>query len=80
MQVIANLLSEASSGASKTKLVYSANLNFKVIERYLNFLIEREMIRLAKSGSGKEEYFTTERGREFLTHYNEVEKILRLLN
>ena len=79
VQVIADILAEAMNGASKTRLVYKANLNFKVMERYLRFLNDREMIQLVKEGDGRDKYIITQRGREFLLHYSQVEDMLNLV-
>ena len=67
------------NGASKTRLVYKANLNFKVMERYLRFLNDRNMIQLVKEGDGRDRYLITQRGREFLLHYSQVEDMLNLV-
>lgn len=79
VQVIADILAEAMNGASKTRLVYKANLNFKVMERYLRFLNDRNMIQLVKEGDGRDRYLITQRGREFLLHYSQVEEMLNLV-
>jgi len=34
------------NGASKTKIVYQANLNFKTVNPYLDLLIKNEMIQV----------------------------------
>ena len=78
VQVIADILAEAMNGASKTRLVYKANLNFKVMERYLHFLNGRNMIQLSRDEDGKERYFITQLGREFLLHYSQLEEMLKL--
>ena len=80
IQVIADILAEAIKGASKTKLVYKANLNFKVMERYLRFLSDRNMIELLTNRGGRDKFITTQRGKEFLYHYSQVEDILKLFD
>ncbi|MHA2237330.1 MAG: winged helix-turn-helix domain-containing protein, partial [Candidatus Hodarchaeales archaeon] len=54
------------SGAKKTHLVYKANLNFKIVKKYLSRLSEQ---RLISSENGH--YITTEEGVMFLDKYRE---------
>ena len=54
------ILKAALEGAKKTHIVYRANLNFDVINRYLVLLQDRGMI-VKKDNL----YVTTEKGKEF---------------
>ena len=47
-------------GAKKTHIVYRANLNFEVVNRYLTMLEEKGLIEKQDSL-----YVTTEKGKEF---------------
>ena len=54
------ILKTALEGAKKTHIVYGANLNFEVINRYLALLQDKKLI------EKKEDlYITTEKGKEF---------------
>ncbi len=67
LDICADLLNVAREGAIKTQLVYKANLNFKIIKKYI--------IRLSEYGfleSERGQYFTTEKGNRFLVQYREV--------
>ena len=75
LEVIACILREALGGATKTRLVYRANLNFRVLGRYLDFLISRGLIEVRESGSMLY-YFTTSKGRVWLTLYERMLEIL----
>jgi predicted transcriptional regulator len=44
MEICADIVGAADGGARKTKMVYQANLNFCVIGRYLDPLIEHGLI------------------------------------
>jgi predicted transcriptional regulator len=66
MDISADILKIAQSGAKKTHLVYKANLNFNIVKKYLNSLSEH---RLISSENGL--YFTTEEGVKFLDKYRE---------
>ena len=54
------ILSAALDGAKKTHIVYSANLNFDIINKYLDMLEEKGLI--VKDG---ELYITTDKGKKF---------------
>lgn len=70
----ADILRITADGAKKTYIVYQANLNFKIVKKYLSSLIERGYI--AYDGSGKGGlYFTTPRGFEFLRRYDALQSM-----
>jgi predicted transcriptional regulator len=53
--------------------VYSANLDFKRVKRYLNILEKMGLIGVLKE-RGKRLYYTTEKGRSFLADYEKVRR------
>ena len=63
-EISADILKVAMNGAKKSHLVYRANLNFEVIERYLKRLIKGGLI----ENSGRI-FRTTEKGIEFIDHF-----------
>jgi len=66
LQIFAELLSIASEGgATKTALVYRANLNFKLVQKYLGSLEARGMIKRVSGGYGPV-YVATDKGRDAL--------------
>lgn len=54
------ILKAALEGAKKTHIVYSANLNFEMVNRYLEILEEKGLIE--RKGNL---YVTTSKGKEF---------------
>lgn len=66
LDICADILRVARDGAKKTHLVYRANLNFKVVKRYLRRLMDTGFL---ESENGR--YFTTEDGVRFLERYRE---------
>lgn len=64
LDIYAEIIEVANGGAKKTKMVYKCNLNFKIIKKYIEILIEKEFI----ENKGKL-YFSTEKGKSFLTQY-----------
>ena len=72
LDIISDILEMAEGGAKKTHLVYRANLNSKVLKRYLRKLFEYGFIRI----EGRF-YVTTKKGAEFLYNYRQLMVQLR---
>jgi predicted transcriptional regulator len=66
VDICADILKVARSGAKKTHLVYKANLNFNIVKKYLSRLSEQSLI-----ASQNGHYITTEAGMKFLDKYQE---------
>ena len=66
LEVIADILRAALKGASKTRIMYRANLNFSRVNRYLAELLEMGLVSLEKAPGGGTIYRTTEDGKTFL--------------
>ena len=43
--IVIAILDVVSGGATKTKIVYKANLNFNLATKYLDFLMEKGLVR-----------------------------------
>jgi len=66
-----DILDEAFRGVNKTKIVYGANLNFNMAERYLPLLLTRGLM-VKLDGERGDLYRITERGREVLKNYKQI--------
>jgi len=73
LEIIAEILRTALEGSSKTNLVYSTNINFKVLDENLDLLVERGFIKTI----GKRLY-TTDSGLEFLRIYDKMRGLIDL--
>jgi predicted transcriptional regulator len=74
VEVICDILSEALSGANKTRLMYQCNLNFMRFNRYLQELLDAGLIETVGSNpKGIVLYRTSDKGRELV-------KVLRRAN
>lgn len=60
-----------SNGVNKTKVVYGANINFKVAGLYLDMLINEGLVEVINPGP-REKYLTTEKGKEMLGNIKQV--------
>jgi len=70
-EICADLLRVARGGARKTQLVYRANLNFKVVKRYLSVLLRNGLLEVDPPF-----YSSTEKGEEFLRLFEKVRAIV----
>ena len=57
---------------TKTKIVYSANLNFKRADKYLDLLCTMQLVEYSS-----QTYSITELGREYLKKFKEFNSIFR---
>jgi len=66
LDICADILKVSKTGAKKTHIVYRANLNFKIVKKYLSRLIENDFL---NHGPDSGIYVTTGKGSEFLEQY-----------
>ena len=76
-EIIGEILSLATDGANKTSIVYRANLNFNVVNRYLQLLVQEGLISFTEGSTRK--YKTTEKGLEFLKAYKNMKGMAKNL-
>ena len=75
VEIMMDILDEAFAGVNKTGIVYGANLNFNMAERYLPLLITRGLL-VKLDGERGNMYKVTERGREVLKNYKRVREFV----
>jgi|WetSurMetagenome_2_1015567.scaffolds.fasta_scaffold49780_4 predicted transcriptional regulator len=63
--IMAEIVSIAKKGASKTRIMLSANLSFSQLNQYLELLSEANLLEPSSVG-GKRVYKSTQRGLEFM--------------
>jgi predicted transcriptional regulator len=66
LDICADILKVSKAGAKKTHIVYKANLNFRIVKKYLSRLIDNGLL---NDGSDSGIYVTTGKGSEFLEQY-----------
>ncbi len=71
-QITQAILEVARDGAGKTRIMYRANLSFKLLEDYLGALVRSGLIKV-KEGERKM-YLTSERGLQFLREFEDLER------
>ena len=76
MEIIRDILTEALNGASKTRIMYRANLNFLRFNRYFFELLERGLIVNENDPNGGAVYCrTTEKGKDLLKVLKKAEEL-----
>ena len=65
--IIVAILDAVSGGATKTRIVHAANLNFTLADKYLSFLQERGLVEKHDSC-----YKVTRKGKEYLEKAREL--------
>jgi predicted transcriptional regulator len=66
-ELVSDILSEALSGANKTRLMYRCNMSFVRFNRYLRELLDAGLIERVGANPGIVVLFkTTDKGRELL--------------
>ena len=72
-EIVAIILQSASSGITKTKIMYKAYLSYTQLKEYLTFLQENELINYER---GSQLYRVTDKGRHFLEAYDELSDLV----
>lgn len=71
LKIILDILDICNSGANKTKIVYRANLNFKMVNIYIEILINEGLLYQQDASNGKI-FLTTTRGKELLKDVRQI--------
>ena len=70
-------ISNTPEGVNITKIVYSANLNFKNARQMISELLENGLLETL-NGAGKKRYRATKKGVEFVDRYYALESVHHL--
>ena len=68
LQILADLLRAVGKGNRKTRIMYRANLSFRLLSRYLDHALDVDLISEMSENDGA--YAVTSKGREFLEKYD----------
>lgn len=77
IEIIGEMLRIGENGAGKTKLMYSANMSYSQIQKYLKFLIAQGLIHKVEVGNPSVTYVVTEKGHGLR---KSIELVLEVLN
>ncbi len=74
IEIIADIL--RMGRASKTQIMYRAAMSYSQLQKYLDYLLDREFLRLEQGGYPGGTYHVTEKGRELLGSIEKIEEVL----
>jgi predicted transcriptional regulator len=72
LEIVAEILKIAKKGAKKTRIVYGANMNFKMLDEYLEKLTKAGLIANSEDNGGLIK--TTEKGVEYLQQFYSLQE------
>ncbi len=76
LEIIADMLRVGENGAGKTQIMYSSNMSYSQLEKYLSFLVSQGFITKIKVGNPSVTYQVTESGRKLLKSIDSVTEML----
>lgn len=76
LEIIADILSVVKGGAKKTRIMYQANLSYRLLTVYLKFVREAGLVFTQSRG----EYVLSQKGHEFLESYKQYSQRFEQVN
>ncbi len=76
IEIIAEMLKAGQNGAGKTELMYTVNMSYAQLQKYLKYLLSNGLIHKVEVGNPSVRYHVTEKGAELLTSITAVMDIL----
>ncbi|MGB5926140.1 MAG: winged helix-turn-helix domain-containing protein [Dehalococcoidia bacterium] len=80
IEIIADMLRVGENGAGKTEIMYSANMSYAQIQKYLGFLLSHGFINKVRVGNPSVTYQVTEKGGELLRNIDSIVEVLEFRN
>jgi predicted transcriptional regulator len=80
IEIIADMLRVGENGAGKTEIMYSANMSYAQIQKYLGFLLSHGFVNRVKLGNPSVSYQVTEKGGELLRNIDSIVEVLEFRN
>jgi predicted transcriptional regulator len=80
IEIIADMLKVGENGAGKTEIMYSANMSYAQIQKYLGFLLSHGFINKLAVGNPVVTYQVTDKGGELLKNIDSIMEILEFRN
>jgi predicted transcriptional regulator len=74
------MLKVGENGAGKTEIMYSANMSYAQIQKYLGFLLSHGFINKVKVGNPVVTYQVTDKGGDLLKNINGIIEVLEFRN
>ena len=77
IEVICEMLRLGENGAGKTEIMYSANMSYAQLQKYLGFLLSQGLVNKLSNGNPIPTYHLTEKGLRLL---RSIEVVLKALD
>ncbi|MBN1152794.1 MAG: hypothetical protein JXA58_06235 [Dehalococcoidia bacterium] len=77
IEIIAEMLKVGENGAGKTELMYTVNMSYAQLQKYLKFLLGNELIHTVEVGNPSVRYYVTKKGADLL---KSIETVMGLLD
>jgi predicted transcriptional regulator len=78
IEIIAEMLKVGEKGAGKTELMYTVNMSYAQLQKYLKFLLSNGLIHTVEVGNPSIRYHVTQKGADLLKSIENVMQILDL--
>ena len=78
IEIIADMLKVGENGAGKTEIMYSVNMSYRQIQKYLGYLVGQGFIDKIKMGNPSVTYQVTDNGLKLLQLISSIKEMLGL--
>ena len=75
IEIIAEMLRCGENGAGKTEIMYSVNMSYAQLQKYLKFLLSNDLVTKVEVGNPCVRYHVTKKGDELLESIDSVLEI-----
>jgi predicted transcriptional regulator len=77
LEIIASILeTTANPGATSTKIIYRSFTSYTMLQEYLLFMLERNLIEIKENEKQTSCFISTDKGRHFLHVYNKLSGLI----
>jgi len=76
IEIMADMLRVGENGAGKTEIMYSANMSYTQIQKYLGFLLSHGFINKVEVGNPVVTYHVTQKGLGLLRNIDSIMEML----
>jgi len=74
--IISQILDVCTEGASKTRIVYQSNLNFRTVIPYIDLLIKNGLLEITTTKNSSVIFTTTPKGAKLLKDFKSIQSVI----
>lgn len=75
-EVMYQILSLCRTYQPKTYIMFQCNLSYELLQKYLETLVDGNLLKIVRNNKDKEYFQTTEYGERFINEYEKLKSIL----